>query len=133
MNTELFYMLLFCCLVTQTRPFLQPQGLYPSRHFCPWDFPGKNTGAGCHFLLQGIFLTQRSNLCLVRLLLWQANSNHWATWEVHFYILDLLFSNYGRKRLYFIWLSTIQKNVLFVLNLQITINEGLWNQPVIIN
>ena len=20
---------------------------------CPWDFPGKNTGAGCHFLLQG--------------------------------------------------------------------------------
>ena len=25
---------------------------------CPWDFPGKNTGVGCHFLLQGIFLTQ---------------------------------------------------------------------------
>ena len=23
---------------------------------CPWDFPGKNTGEGCHFLLQGIFL-----------------------------------------------------------------------------
>ena len=27
----------------------------------PWDFPGKNTGLGCHFLLQGIFLTQGSN------------------------------------------------------------------------
>ena len=27
----------------------------------PWDFPGKNTGVGCHFLLQGIFLTQGSN------------------------------------------------------------------------
>ena len=25
---------------------------------CPWDSPGKNTGVGCHFLLQGIFLTQ---------------------------------------------------------------------------
>ena len=25
-----------------------------------WDFPGKNTGMGCHFLLQGIFLTQGS-------------------------------------------------------------------------
>ena len=25
------------------------------------DFPGKNTGVGCHFLLQGIFLTQGSN------------------------------------------------------------------------
>ena len=31
---------------------------YPARLLCPWDFPGKNTGAGCHFLLQGIFLTQ---------------------------------------------------------------------------
>ena len=24
----------------------------------PWDYPGKNTGVGCHFLLQGIFPTQ---------------------------------------------------------------------------
>ena len=24
----------------------------------PWDFPGKSTGVGCHFLLQGIFPTQ---------------------------------------------------------------------------
>ena len=23
------------------------------RLLCPWDFPGKNTGVGCHFLLQG--------------------------------------------------------------------------------
>ena len=28
---------------------------------CPWDFLGKSTGVGCHFLLQGIFLTQGSN------------------------------------------------------------------------
>ena len=27
----------------------------------PWDSPGKNTGVGCHFLLQGIYLTQGSN------------------------------------------------------------------------
>ena len=25
---------------------------------CPWDSPGKNTGVGWHFLLQGLFLTQ---------------------------------------------------------------------------
>ena len=25
---------------------------------CPWNFPGKNTGVGCHLLLQGIFPTQ---------------------------------------------------------------------------
>ncbi|XDA81318.1 hypothetical protein R6Z07M_011258 [Ovis aries] len=32
---------------------LRPHGLQPARRLCPWDFPGKNTGAGCHFLLQG--------------------------------------------------------------------------------
>ena len=32
----------------------------------PWDFPGKNTGVGCHFLLQGIFLTQGSTPGLPR-------------------------------------------------------------------
>ena len=32
---------------------LQPDGLQSSRLLCPWDFPGKNTGAGEHFLLQG--------------------------------------------------------------------------------
>ena len=31
----------------------------------PWDFPGKNTGVGCHFLLQGIFPTQGLNLGLL--------------------------------------------------------------------
>ena len=36
--------------------------------------PGKNTGAGCHFLLRGIFPTQGSNLHLLCLLLWQADS-----------------------------------------------------------
>ena len=28
---------------------------------CSWDSPGKNTGMGCHFLLQGIFPSQGSN------------------------------------------------------------------------
>ena len=28
---------------------------------CPWDFPGKSTGVGCRFLLQGIFLTEGSD------------------------------------------------------------------------
>ena len=43
---------------------LQPHGLQPSRLFYPWDSPGKNTEVGCHFLLQGIFPTQGSNLGL---------------------------------------------------------------------
>ena len=32
-----------------------------ARLLCPWDSPGNVTGVGCHFLLQGIFLTQGSN------------------------------------------------------------------------
>ena len=39
-----------------------------------WKFLGKNTGVRCHFLLQGIFLTQESNLLLLHLLHWQADS-----------------------------------------------------------
>ena len=35
------------------------------RLLCPWDFPGKNTGVGCCFLLQGVFPTRGSNLGLL--------------------------------------------------------------------
>ena len=31
---------------------VQPHGQQPTRLLCPWDSPGKNTGVGCHFLLQ---------------------------------------------------------------------------------
>ena len=40
----------------------------------PWGSPGKNTGVGCHFLLQGIFMTQGWNPYLPHLLHWQVNS-----------------------------------------------------------
>ena len=53
---------LCCCLVTKSYPILfVTHRLWPGRLLCPWDFPGKNTGVGCHFLLQGIFLTQGLN------------------------------------------------------------------------
>ena len=41
----------------------------------------KNTGVGCHGLLQGIFPTQGSNPCLLRLLHWQADSEALATYD----------------------------------------------------
>ena len=44
-----------CALLCLT---LQTHGLKHSRLLCPWNFPGKNTGVGCHFLLQGIIPTQ---------------------------------------------------------------------------
>ena len=64
---------LFCCCVV-AKPcltLLQPHELWPARLLCPWDFPGKNTAVGCHFLLQGIFLIQELN---PRLLHWQVDS-----------------------------------------------------------
>ena len=41
------------CSVTQLCP---TAALWPVAHWllCPWNFPGKNTGVGCQFLLQGI-------------------------------------------------------------------------------
>ena len=36
---------------------VRPHRRQPTRLPRPWDAPGKNTGVGCHFLLQGIFLT----------------------------------------------------------------------------
>ena len=43
---------------------------------CPRKFPGKNTGVGCHFLLQGIFPTQGLNM---HLLLGSQILYRWAT------------------------------------------------------
>ena len=58
-------------------PVVHAQPLSPTlcdsvdcRFLCPWDFPGKNTETGCHFL-QRIILTQGSNLHLLN---WQADS-----------------------------------------------------------
>ena len=42
-----------------------PHRWQPTRLPRPWDSPGKNTGVGFHFLLQGIFLTQSSNPVLL--------------------------------------------------------------------
>ena len=67
--------LLFSCSVMSSS--LRPHGLQAARLLCPWDFPGKNTGVGCHFLLQGIFPTQELNL---RLLLGRWILNHQRRW-----------------------------------------------------
>ena len=49
-----------------TELYLTPSTLWiDSRLPCSWDFPGKNTGVHCHFLLQAIVPTQGSNQCLL--------------------------------------------------------------------
>ena len=46
--TLLYYKLLLLLLSNSVRPHRRQ----PNRLLCPWDSPGKNTGVGCHFLLQ---------------------------------------------------------------------------------
>ena len=60
------------CSVAQLRPTLyDPMDCSPPRFLCPWNFSGKTTRLGFHALLQGIFLTLGSNLCLLH---WQVGS-----------------------------------------------------------
>ena len=69
------YLLFSCCLQIYSgehNKFFSFCCLLP-RLLCPWNFPDKNTRVRCHFLLEGIFLTQGSNLHLLCLL-------HWLPW-----------------------------------------------------
>ena len=63
--------------------FWGPHGLQPATLLCSQDFPGKNTGMGCHFLLQGIFLIQGLSPSLLH---WQADS-----FFVFFFSLQIFF------------------------------------------
>ena len=67
--------LLIGALCAQSCPVLcNPMDHNPPDSSVHRIFPGKNTRVGCCFLLQGIFLTQGSNLHLLCLLHWQADS-----------------------------------------------------------
>ena len=60
---------------------LWPHGLQPARVLCSWDFTSKITGVGCQILLQGILLTQGSDLSLLLRLHWRWILYHCAAWE----------------------------------------------------
>ena len=51
-------------------------------------FPSKNTGVGCHSLLQGVFPTQGSNLCLLH---WQVDSLPLSDWEALYLYIPFSF------------------------------------------
>ena len=72
---EVNMFLCVCAKSLQLCPtLLPPYELWPARLLYPWDSPGKNTGVGCHALLQGIFSTQGLNWHLFCLLNQQAGS-----------------------------------------------------------
>ena len=71
------------CLAAQSCPTLcDPTGCNPTGSSVHGDSLGKNTGVGCHFLLQGIFPTQGSNLHLSPALAVKFFTTS-ATWEAH--------------------------------------------------
>ena len=52
-----------CCYVTSVvSDSVRPHRRQPIRLCCPWDSPGKNTGLGCHFLLQCMKVKRESEL-----------------------------------------------------------------------
>ena len=65
--------------------FATPWTVAP-RLLCPGDFPGMDTGVGCHALLQRIFLTQGLN---PHILHWRWILCSWAT-RKHHYIIQIL-------------------------------------------
>ena len=69
-----FFFFLLLCSVAQSCPTLWLRGQQHTKLLCPWNFPCKNTGVGCYFILQRIFPTQISDLCLLCFLHWQVVS-----------------------------------------------------------
>ena len=57
-----------CCVTSVVSNSVQPQRWEPTRLCRPWDSPGKNTGVGCHFLLQCMKVKRESEVaqsCLI--------------------------------------------------------------------
>ena len=51
-----------CCVVSVVSDSVQPRRWQPTRPPYPWDSPGKNTGVGCHSLLQCIKVKSESEV-----------------------------------------------------------------------
>ena len=93
------WILWYALLLLVSRPGVSDSFWPHVAHQAPlsMDFPGKNTGMGCHFLLQGIFPTQGLNTCLPlgRWILY-----HWTTWEAWFMLHEF----------YLIWKKEEKRN-----------------------
>ena len=91
---ELIISIVYVCALSHVKLLATPCTI---AHQAPlWNFPGKNTGAGCQFLLQGIFLTQRLILCHLCLQNWLTDSlplchlgSPYVTWIVNISILQM--------------------------------------------
>ena len=55
-----------CCVASVVSDSVQPHRWQPNRLLRPWDSPGKNTGMGCHFLLQCMKVRSESEVAQSR-------------------------------------------------------------------
>ena len=106
------------CSVAQSCPTLcDPVDCSLPGILCPWEYPGKNTRVGCHYLLQGIFLTQGWSPHLLCLLHRQVDSlplHHLGKPPCDYYNAPLGKSKYKahnivplKKICLFIWLHQV--------------------------
>ena len=84
---------IYTCVLSHVPLFANPCTVVARRLLCPWNFPGKNTGVGCHFLSRGSSWLRdqtTSHTPAGRFFI------TWATWEANIYmtkyILSLLLS-----------------------------------------
>ena len=83
MCTDVCVPCVLCLVASVASNSLPPCGLQPAKLLCPWDSPGKNTGAVCHVLLQGIFPTQGSDPSLPHLWHYRWILYQWVPGEAH--------------------------------------------------
>ena len=89
----------------------------------PWSIPTKNTGVGCHFLLQGIFAIHRWNPRLLSLLHCQSNSLPFChggslayTIDPHWIYIQYVFYYFENSQIFqhfFVSISTTHKSFLY--------------------
>ena len=77
------------CVCSVVSDSLRPHGLQPI--LCPWDFPSRNPGVSCHFLLQGL------NMCL---LCCRCTGYCWATREAR--QADMIRSNERLRDMFYL-------------------------------
>ena len=61
-TSTMFSSIAFCSVPSVVSDSVRPHRWQPTRLPCPWDSPGKNTGVGCHFLLQWMKVKSESEV-----------------------------------------------------------------------
>ena len=87
-NKILLKFLNFSKLLQSCLTLWDPVTIQPTRLLCSWDFPGKNSGVGCHALLQGIPRPRMKPVSLISPALARGFFTTSTTWETLLFLLN---------------------------------------------